>query len=139
MYKQLQYIGEHIHAVTGVPYVVFQTGADLPEACIIPSCSICQNCPLETRIYAHTHSHGIQDAKSNGGKQIYDCRMEFAFCALVAKSEEDEEFALILGPIVSGELHTQFDPAAIRLEGIPVLIAHNWYLYRNAVSHSAIT
>ena len=105
MYKQLQYIGEHIHAVTGVPYVVFQTGADLPEACIIPSCSICQNCPLETRIYAHTHSHGIQDAKSNGGKQIYDCRMGFAFCALVAKSEEDEEFALILGPIVSGELH----------------------------------
>ena len=40
MYKQLQYIGEHLHAVTGVPYVVFRTDADLPEACMIPSCSI---------------------------------------------------------------------------------------------------
>ncbi|MBO4379082.1 MAG: helix-turn-helix transcriptional regulator [Clostridia bacterium] len=105
MLKQLQYIGEHIRAVTGVSYAVFQTDADLPEACIIPSCSICQNCPLETRIYAHTHSHGIEDAKRNGGKQIYDCRMGFTFCALIAKSDEGEEYALVLGPIVSGELH----------------------------------
>ena len=105
MLKQLQYIGEHLHAVVGVSYAVFQTDADLPEACIIPSCSICQNCPLETRIYAHTHSHGIEDARRNGGKQIYDCRMGFTFCALTAKSDEGKEYALVLGPIVSGELH----------------------------------
>ena len=105
MLKQLQYIGEHLRAVTGVSYVVFQTDADLPEACIIPSCSICQNCPLETRIYAHTHSHGIEDARRNGGKQIYDCRMGFTFCALTAKSDDGKEYALVLGPIVSGELH----------------------------------
>lgn|GEM_PF-5997669 len=133
MYKQLQYIGEHLHAVTGVPYVVFRTDADLPEACMIPSCSICQNCPLETRIYAHTHSYGIQDAKSNGGKQIYDCRMGFAFCALIAKSEDGEEYALVLGPIVSGELHdglyqsysSELDRAISRVKPLSALQIRN--------------
>lgn len=106
MYTKLQYIGEHLQNVANISYIVVHADSELPETCMIPSCSICRSCPLETKIYAYTHRHGIQDVLcSNSTKQIYDCQMGFLFCALVTATEAGEKYALILGPIVSGELH----------------------------------
>ena len=101
----LQSIGEHIQYVTGIPYAVYAVDQDGPDVCLMPSCSLCKNCPLKTKVYAYTHQHSIQDAMHHGGKQIYTCMMGFIFVAFVPKARQTQKQALILGPIVPGEVH----------------------------------